>query len=241
MGLIKASDRLIVALDLNALVDAERLVESLSPAVKIFKVGSQLFTVGGPTIIDMIQRKGCKVFLDLKLHDIPSTVARTSRLIAKYGVYMFNLHTLGGLEMMRQARSAVDDEARGSGKDPPIIIGVTILTSIEEATLRTDLGSKRGLKEEILHLAGLGKEAGLDGVVASPKEVRAIRKAMGKDFIIITPGVRPEGWPSEDQKRVATPREAIDCGADYIVVGRPVIKAEDPIQAAQKIIEEIQD
>ncbi len=231
---------LIVALDVDEKASAERLLELLSPSVGIFKVGSLLFTACGPTIIEMIHRKGLKVFLDLKLHDIPSTVARVSRLITRYGIHMFNLHTLGGLEMMREARLSADEEAKSSKIYPPIILGVTLLTSMNEGVLRTDLGSKRGLEEEVLHLAGLAREAGLNGVVASPKEARVIRQALGRDFIIVTPGIRPAGWPGEDQKRVATPREAIDSGADYIVVGRPIIRAEDPMQAAQKIIEEIQ-
>ncbi len=232
---------LIVALDCDGKASAERLLEALSPSVEIFKVGSALFTACGPAIIDVIHRKGLKVFLDLKLHDIPNTVARVSRLITKFGVYMFNLHALGGLEMMRRARISADEEARSSKKDSPIILGVTILTSIDEGALRTDLGSERGLEEEVLHLAGLAGEAGLDGVVASPKEARVIRQTMGRDFIIVTPGIRPAGRPGEDQKRVATPREAVDSGADYIVVGRPIIEAEDPLQAAQRIIEEMGD
>lgn len=240
MSSVEMKGGLIVALDVDELADAQRLLELLPPSVGIFKVGSLLFDTCGPTIIDMIHRKGLKVFLDLKLHDIPSTVARVSRLITRYGVYMFNLHTLGGLEMMRRARHSADEEARSSKETPPIILGVTLLTSIDEGTLRTDLGSERGLEEEVLHLAGLAREAGLNGVVASPKEARVIRQALGKDFIIVTPGIRPAGWPGEDQRRVATPKEAIDSGADYIVVGRPIIEAEDPVRAAQKIIEEMQ-
>lgn len=235
----KTKDRLIVALDVDEFAGAERIVDLLCREISIFKVGSQLFTACGPTIIDMVHHKGCKVFLDLKLHDIPNTVAEASRLITKYEVYMFNLHTLGGLEMMRQARIHADNEAKRSGKIPPIILGVTILTSIDEKTLKADLGTQRGLEEEVLHLVRLARKAGLNGVVASPQEARIIRESIGRDFIIVTPGIRPSWCEKEDQRRTATPKEAIKNGADYIVVGRPIIKAEDPLLVARRIIEDM--
>lgn len=239
MEKIEASDKLIVALDCSEPSEAEGLLELLSPVVRRFKVGNQLFTAAGPAIVNMVLQKGCELFLDLKLHDIPSTVGRASRQITKQGVWMFNLHTLGGLEMMKEARRCSEAEAKNLGGKRPIILGVTVLTSMDEATLRSDLGIHRALEEEVLHLAGLAKEAGLDGVVASPGEIGIIRKSLGKEFIIVTPGIRPKGWMSDDQKRVATPREAKDYGADYIVVGRPIVRAEEPLRAAQEIIEEI--
>lgn len=232
-------ERLIVALDVQSLGEAEGLINRLIEAVKIFKVGLGLFTLYGPEAVKLVQRKGGRVFLDLKFHDIPNTVAHSVRSAAKLGVFMINLHVLGGLEMMTQALKAARDEARRLKLDRPKILGVTILTSLSEGDVK-DIGIGRKLDEEVLHLARMAKQAKLDGVVASPKEVSLIRKKLGKDFIIVTPGIRPV-WAKgkSDQKRIMTPKEAINLGADYIVVGRPIIEAKDPLKAAKRIIKEI--
>ncbi|KPK42286.1 MAG: orotidine 5'-phosphate decarboxylase [Omnitrophica WOR_2 bacterium SM23_29] len=237
-GLIE-EDRLIVALDVQSLGEAEGLINRLIPAVKIFKVGLGLFTLYGPKAVELVQRKGGKVFLDLKFHDIPNTVANSVKSAARLGVSMIDLHTLGGLEMMRQAVLTAKYEAERLKLDKPKILGVTVLTSLSEGDVK-EIGIGRKLDEEVLHLARMAKQARLDGVVASPKEVSLIRKRFGRDFIIVTPGIRPAWAKSKgDQKRIMTPKEAVKAGADYIVVGRPIIEAKNPLKAAKKIIEEI--
>lgn len=236
---LTGNEKLIVALDVRSLSEAEGLINRLIPTVKIFKVGLGLFTLYGPEVVRLVQRKGGKVFLDLKFHDIPNTVGYSVRSAARLGVYMVNLHTLGGMEMMRQAVCAAKDEAKRSKLDKPKILGVTILTSLSEGEIK-EIGVERKLDEEVLHLAIMAKQAKLDGVVASPKEVSLIRKRLGRDFIIVTPGIRPNWAKSKgDQKRIMTPKEAIKAGADYIVVGRPIIEAKDPLGAAKRIIKEI--
>jgi len=227
------NERLIAALDVRSLDEAKAMVDSLIPAVKIFKVGLGLFTLCGPAAVKMVNDKGGKVFLDLKFHDIPNTVASAVKSASDLSVFILNVHTLGGSEMMRKAAEAVKGiPAR------PKILGVTILTSMDQKAIN-GLGIEKSVEEEVLNLAMMAREAGLDGVVASPQETSAIRQKLGKDFIVVTPGVRPKWAAKGDQKRIATPAEAIRSGADYIVVGRPIIKADDPVEAARKIIEEM--
>ena len=225
---------LIVALDFPNLEACEKLIGELDGLVSIYKIGSELFTAHGWRAVDLVEKSGGKVFLDLKLHDIPTTVARTSAVIAQRGVFMFNVHTLGGLEMMREARKAVDQNSRAGKK--PFLLGVTILTSHSERSLSGELGIERPLKEEVLALARLAKQAGLDGVVSSPEETEFLRKEYGKDFILVTPGVRPSGSPVDDQARSLTPREALRRGAHYLVIGRPITQAPRPREAAQQIL-----
>lgn len=236
-----AESKLIVALDVTTDKEAFKMVDILKGKVKIFKVGYQLFMKYGPEIVMKINKKGMKVFLDLKFHDIPNTVASGVEAIVPLGVYMFNVHTLGGVEMMKSAAYAGTSVSLKLGIPKPIILGVTILTSIDQQILARELGIRRNISEHVVHLARLAKESGLDGVVASPLEVDLIRRECGDDFIIVTPGIRPlaEGEASDDQKRVLTPRGAVLKGADLIVVGRPVIKAGNPVESAAKIIEEI--
>lgn len=238
---VRKSEGLIVALDVPDLAGAEEVINRLNGLVKIFKVGLGLFTLYGPEAVNLVQKKGAKVFLDLKFHDIPNTVANSVRSAARLGVFMANVHTLGGVEMMRQAVYAADDEAKKLRLDRPKILGVTILTSMDKTDIN-EIGIDRDLEEQVLYLSKTAKESGLDGVVASPEEVSAIRKNLGKDFIIVTPGIRP-AWAKGkgDQKRIMTPKEAIEAGADYIVVGRPIIEAKDPLSAAEKIVEEIEN
>ena len=236
----KSTDKLIVALDVDDLNSAKEIVDKLYPIVNIFKVGSQLFTNIGPAAVELAKNKGADVFLDLKFHDIPNTVANAARAATRLDVFMLNLHVQGGFGMMKTAAIAVKEEAKRLNIKPPIVLGVTVLTSIGEKDLK-DLEIRKGVKSQVTYLAKLAKEAGLDGVVASAEEIQPIRWTCGDDFIIVVPGVRPEWAAKDDQKRTATPAEAIKLGADYIVVGRPILEAQDPKSAAEKIIKEINE
>jgi len=218
---------LIVALDVPSWLRATRLVDRLSPEVRYFKVGSQLFTLCGPRIIRFIRAKGGHVFLDLKFHDIPNTVANAVRAAADLGVAMMTVHAQGGREMLRAAVEAAS-AARRRGqrvRRPPDIVAVTVLTS--QASPQT--------QKEVLRLALLAKEAGCRGVVASVHECGRLRRLLGRRFLIITPGIRPTGAAAGDQKRVATPRQAVRAGSSYLVVGRPVVQAPDPLKVVCSI------
>ena len=232
-------ERLIVALDVDTKEKALGLVEKLKNDVKIFKIGSELFTACGPEIVADVENSGSGIFLDLKFHDIPNTVAKSVAAAVRLGVSIINVHALGGYDMMRKAAEAVAREAKALKIDPPKLIAVTVLTSTDENGLKK-IGIDGTMEKQVLKLAKLARDAGLDGVVASPSEAKLIRNDLGEDLIIVTPGVRPEWAAVNDQKRVATPKEAILNGADYIVVGRPVIEASDPAEAARKILKEIQ-
>lgn len=225
---------LIVALDFSDLESCRKLVKKLQGVVQIYKVGSELFTAHGWEAVEEIHRWGGKVFLDLKLHDIPTTVARTARVIASHGIFMFNVHASGGLEMMKQAKTAVDEISPKGVK--PLLVAVTVLTSLEEKILARDLGIQRPLREQVLALARLARSAGLDGVVCSPEETEFLRKELGKEFVLVTPGIRPSGSQKDDQSRILTPREAAQRGSNYLVVGRPVTAAPDPRAAASQIL-----
>lgn len=239
---IPADQRLIVALDVPSYSEAEKLIKDISGAVKYFKVGSQLFTACGPKIVELIKSQGGKVFLDLKFHDIPNTVAKAAVAAAELGVDMFNLHAMGGFEMMEEAGNAAIEACARLKRPKPVILGVTVLTSFDEATFSDVLGAPgRGIPEQVLHLAGLTKSAGLDGVVASPQEIELLRKNLQEDFVILTPGIRPLDAEAGDQKRILTPGQAIALGTDYLVVGRPITGARDRNAAAQNIQKEIQD
>ncbi|MDH7498873.1 MAG: orotidine-5'-phosphate decarboxylase [candidate division NC10 bacterium] len=233
-------EKLIIALDVETLQEAEKLIDLLRGKAGAFKVGSELFAAAGPAVVEMIHGKGEKVFLDLKFHDIPNTVAKAVVQACRLEVFMLNLHAWGGSEMMRAAAAAARRASANSKDSRPHLLGVTVLTSLDESILNKELGVHRPLREQVVHLAKMAKEAGLDGVVASPQEIREIRLACGKDFLIVTPGVRPAWAAAGDQKRTMTPREAVEAGADYIVVGRPILAASDPFSAASRIIEEIQ-
>lgn len=235
---MKAGERLIVALDVDAKEKALAIVGQLKNDVKFFKIGLELFSSCGPDIVGQIKRKGCEVFLDLKFHDIPTTVAKASAAVTGLGAYMLNVHAIGGYDMMKRCAEAVKLEALRLKIEKPKVIAVTVLTSMDQDAL-VKVGVTGTVKEQVLKLARLAKDAGLEGVVASPEEARVIREALGSEFIIVTPGVRPEWAATDDQKRVATPKEAIDDGASFIVVGRPVTAAEDPAGAARKIIREM--
>ncbi|MBI5048901.1 MAG: orotidine-5'-phosphate decarboxylase [Deltaproteobacteria bacterium] len=232
--IIKPKDRLIFALDVSSLEEVKKWVRLLKGYVGIFKVGKELFTACGPKVVDIIHNAGGEVFLDLKFHDIPNTVAKAGIVAAGLGVKMFNVHTLGGLKMMEAVREAVDKTCKKVGQ--PVILGVTILTSMNEKEMKL-VGIQGPIKKRVLILAGLAKKAGLDGIVASPLEVKDIKKKLGNDFITVTPGIRLPDSKPDDQSRAMTPKEAIHAGADYIVVGRPIRDAKNPLAAIKKIIE----
>ena len=232
-------DRLIVALDVHTENDAKRLVEQLGDSVNYYKVGMELFYgVGSKVLAWLTQSQNKKVFLDLKLHDIPNTVAAGLCSLMNHGANMLNIHAGGGFTMMKTAADRIKTEAERQNIERPKLIAVTILTSINEEDWE-GLGYQCPIREQVLRLAELAKKAGLDGVVASPQEAKAIRETCGEDFIIVTPGVRPAGAAINDQSRIATPAQALKNGASHIVVGRPIIAAEDPFKAATAIIEEI--
>ena len=233
-----AKERLIFALDVDSFVEAEQWVRQLHGQVGLFKVGKQLFTRCGPQVVDMVRREGGSVFLDLKYHDIPNTVAMATVEACRLGVRMVNVHALGGREMMARTVAEVDRIAPRGSAERPLLLAVTILTSSTEATLK-EIGIDRSVREMVPRLARLAQEAGMDGVVASPQEVDLIRAACGPDFAIVTPGVRPGFASLDDQKRVATPGEAISAGADYLVIGRPISAAADPVAAAALILDEM--
>jgi len=233
-----ARKHLIFALDVDSFEEAERWVKLLHAKVGMFKVGKQLFTRCGPEIVHMIRAEGGEVFLDLKYHDIPNTVAMAGVEACRLGAQMFNVHALGGLEMMQTTVAAANDWCAQHNQPRPILLAVTILTSSTEETLR-QVGIDKPVTEMVPRLAALAKQAGFDGVVASPKEVGLIRAACGDDFFIVTPGVRPSFAAANDQKRVMTPAEAIAAGASYLVIGRPISAAADPVAAADAILAEI--
>ena len=233
-----ARERLIFALDVDSFEEAQKWVKQLHTKVGLFKVGKQLFTKCGPEIVEMVRTEGGDVFLDLKYHDIPNTVAKAGVEACRLGAKMFNVHALGGLEMMQQTVTEVDAWCKANNTERPIMLAVTILTSSTEETLQK-VGIDRPVTEMVPRLAALAKEAGFDGVVASPKEVGLIRQACGADFAIVTPGVRPSFASLDDQKRVTTPADAISNGADYLVIGRPISAAADPVAAADLILDEI--
>ncbi|MCD6399931.1 orotidine-5'-phosphate decarboxylase [candidate division WOR-3 bacterium] len=234
---IEPKERLIVALDVGNLDSLKNIIDRLGDNIVYYKIGLELFTALGPTVIQYLKSLGKKVFLDLKLHDIPNTVARAVKAASNFGVDMMTIHTLGGFEMMESAQKA----SWRVGEGGPKIIGITLLTSLDEAFINDFLEIKRKLKDEVLKLASLALSAGLSGVVSSPQEVKEIKECCGNDFIVVSPGIRPEGYDTMDHARSATPKEAIKMGADYIVVGRPILNSENPLWSAKKILEDIED
>lgn len=231
-------DRLILALDVESPSAAEELVVTLREWVGTFKVGHQLYSSAGPAAVQMVKAHGARCFLDLKYHDIPATVARAGVAAMRLGVEMFNLHIQGGEDMMRACARACREEAAREGRTVPVILGVTILTSLNDEALH-QLGCERSVRHQVLRLARLAREAGLGGVIASPEEAREIKDTCGEEFLVVTPGVRPSWAHAGDHKRVSTPAGARESGADYIVVGRPIRDAADPVDAARRICEEL--
>lgn len=224
--------QLIVALDVATLEEAQAIVSRLKEDISIYKVGSQLFTACGPVVVRYLLKAGKKVFLDLKFHDIPNTVAQAVSAAVGLregdrGIFMCTVHTSGGAEMLRRAAAAATKTAQNIGVTRPLLVGITVLTSEEK---------RDNILKLVLEKARLAKESGLDGVVASCQEASMIRDKFGKDFVIVTPGIRPEGFQAEDQKRAATPQEAVASGSDFLVVGRPIIEADNPSDVTKRIL-----
>lgn len=225
--------RIIVALDYAAPAEALALVDRLDPASCRLKVGKELFTRGGPALIETLVRRGFEVFLDLKFHDIPNTVAGACAAAADLGVWMLNVHALGGRKMMEAARAAL-----AGLRTPPRLIAVTVLTSLSEQELG-EVGLSGTMEQNVTRLATLARQSGMDGVVCSPLETRVLRQLLGAGFSLVTPGIRPQGGDAGDQKRYTTPAQAIHNGSDYLVIGRPITAAPDPMQALRAINAEL--
>ncbi len=224
---------IVVALDYADAQDALQLASELDPSLCKLKVGKELFTTAGPHLVEQLQSRGFQVFLDLKFHDIPNTVGKACEAASRLGVWMLNVHASGGSAMMQAAREGVDK----SGQEP-LLIAVTVLTSMTQENL-TEIGIHTPLQQHALHLADLAHQAGLDGVVCSAHEANSIKKAISKDFVTVTPGIRPASASLDDQSRVMTPARALQMGADYLVIGRPITQAENPLLALQAIHQEI--
>jgi len=235
---IQARDRLIIALDVDRADEARRIVSETCEFAGGFKIGLQLFTSAGPEFVRELCESGLRIFLDMKFHDIPNTVAKAAVEATRLGVWMFNVHALGGNEMMRQAVYEVGEFCDRESVRRPKIIAVTILTSSSDDALG-EIGIEGTVEAQVLRLAGLARESGLDGVVASAAEAGLIRGECGHDFVIVTPGVRPKNASYFDQKRVMTPSGAVRSGADYLVVGRPITAVPDMVSAAAEILKEI--
>ncbi len=233
-------NKIIVALDVEELAQARDLVQCLQDEVGAFKIGKQMYTRYGPEVVQMIHDRGGRVFLDLKYHDIPTTVAKAAREVTRLNVFMFNMHALGGLRMMQQAVEAVREAAEGGTGVTPLVLAVTVLTSMGPEDLEP-LGLNAPVEELVTKLAALAKAAGMDGVVASPNEIQAVKERCGRDFLVVTPGIRPAASGSDDQKRIMTPGRAVQAGVDYIVVGRPIAQAADPAAAARAIAREMEE
>jgi orotidine-5'-phosphate decarboxylase len=235
-------NRIIVALDVDNADRALALADTLRGVVGAVKVGSQLFTAAGPRIVSQLIDRGHRVFLDLKYHDIPNTVAGAAAEAARLGVWLFDVHAGGGAAMMRAARESAHEAAARAGHAAPLVIGITVLTSFDQATLGS-IGVTRPVVDQVDALARLAKDAGLDGVVASPQEIGQVRRACGSDFVLVTPGIRPAAAdgakPKDDQARTMSAGDAVRGGASYIVVGRPIVAAPDPRAAAEALDAEI--
>jgi orotidine-5'-phosphate decarboxylase len=235
------AERLLVALDVDSMGEAAELLDGLSGVVTGCKIGSQLFTAAGPAAVELARKRDFRVFLDLKFHDIPNTVAGVVREATRLGVFMLNVHASGGTAMMRAAAESARAAAAEFKVARPLVIGVTVLTSLDRRALQLEVGVPATVEQHVVDLAVRAREAGLDGVVASPQEIRALRRALGPRWVIVTPGVRPlaRAAGADDQARTATPAAAVTAGADYLVVGRPIVQAPDPPAAARAILAEL--
>jgi orotidine-5'-phosphate decarboxylase len=230
-------DRIIIALDVQTKEEGIALVSRLREA-RTFKVGLELFTAEGPALFKKLRALRKDIFLDLKLHDIPNTVAGAVRSAFRHGAQMMTIHASGGREMMAKAAATAGEVSLELGRPKPILLGVTVLTSLKGAELE-ELGMSGDVAGQVLRLAGLAKEAGLDGVVCSPQEIEVLRREFGQDLVIVTPGIRPVWAAAQDQKRIMTPAEAVAKGADYLVIGRPITGAPSPQEAFLKVVEEL--
>lgn len=227
-------NRILVALDVDSTIEARTLADQLRGAVAGFKIGKQLFTSQGPAVVEELVARGDRVFLDLKFHDIPNTVAGAVRAATRMGVWMLTLHASGGSLMMRAAKAAADEEAARVSRPPPLVVAVTMLTSLDDAMLG-EIGIRGPISGQVERLALLAKDSGLDGVVASPREIGLIRKACGAGFTIVTPGIRGADDTKGDQSRTMSAAEAVAAGASFLVVGRPITGASSPRLAAERL------
>ncbi len=237
---LASQDRLIVALDMPDASSAMELVEKLGNLIFTYKVGIELFTAVGPEILKWLRQKGKRLFLDLKFHDIPRSVSSAILSAARNDVFMVNIHLSGGETMVRETVTKVKEISKKEEKKPPLIIGVTVLTSLLGDDLKR-MGINKDLEALVRDFAVMAEQNGLDGVVASAREARMIKENSGQNFLIVTPGIRLKEDSSGDQERVATPKEAIEAGADFLVVGRPITEAPDPCRITQKILSEIKE
>lgn len=237
---MQPSERIIIPLDVPSAERAAELVAVLRGRVGAFKVGLELVHSAGFEVFSRLRDAGAeRIFYDCKLHDIPNTAAGAGRAIGARGLWMVNIHALGGLRMMASAVTAVREGAAAVGETPPLVIAVTLLTSLTALELADELRVDSSVVDYVTRLARLAQEAGCDGVVCSPREVHAVRWACGKDFTIVTPGIRPDWADAGDQRRITTPREAIERGSDYIVVGRPITGSADPAASASRVADEV--
>lgn len=233
-------EKIVLALDVDNLEQAKELVLELKDYVGVFKVGLQFYTANGSEVFEFMKKEKVKFFFDVKLMDIPNTVAKASENIVRSGASFFNIHTLGGAEMMKASSDAAKKAAKESNQDSPFVLGVTILSSINDEILNNQLKIPHSSNDYVIELAKLAQQSGLDGVVASVWEAKAIKQACGDEFKVLCPGIRPEWSSKDDQKRLATPKTAIEQGADYLVIGRAVTNAKDRLDAMNKIYEEIE-
>jgi orotidine-5'-phosphate decarboxylase len=237
-----ANEKLFVALDFQESDEALAFVRTMGDRVLCYKVGSEMFTAEGPVLIEQLKGLGKKVFLDLKFHDIPNTVERVSRVVARLGVSIFNVHTSGGVPMMQRAAAACREEAKENNLPVPLVLGVTVLTSFDAGAYERCYPDFNGdLQAQVVHLAALAREAGLDGVVASPFEIVPVKERCGMEFKVLTPGIRPSSSVRDDQRRTMSPGEAMKRGADFLVIGRPITRASEPLNAAEEILAEIEE
>lgn len=230
---------IIVALDVATAAEAKRLVDELGDAVNIYKVGMELFYGTGPEAVHLVRNAGKKVFLDLKLHDIPNTVAQGAKALTRLGADFISVHAVGGTQMLQQTAEIVAEAAASQGLTRPKLLAITILTSIGQPQWQ-ELNFSGAISDQVIHLAKLAQQSGIDGVVASPQEAGHIRRACGEDFLIVTPGVRPAGSAINDQCRISTPSGAVKSGSDYLVIGRPITAAADPRASAEAIRREME-
>jgi orotidine-5'-phosphate decarboxylase len=231
----KIQNPIIAALDVPSAEQALKLAEQIAPAVGAFKIGKELFVAAGPDIVKRVRATGASVFLDLKFHDIPNTVAKAVASAVRLDVQMLTLHTSGGAEMMRVAEKSAQDTAQAIGKQPPLVLGVTVLTSSTNATL-AEIGCEADTEKQVVRLAQLAVTAGLRGLVCSPLEIVALRKILPAHIQLVTPGIRTGAEKADDQKRTLTPKEAMAAGASWLVIGRPISGAENPRAAAEAIL-----
>ncbi len=234
-------EKLILGLDIDDMGMVYTLIDKLAPSVKFYKVGLQLITKDGPRIVMTLKRKGLKIFYDAKFFDIPQTIYNACYEATRLGVNFVNVHSMGGIKMIKSAKQAIEDASNKLQIDKPKLLAVTVLTSFENKEIKNIFRTKFDIKKMVVHLARMAKKAGADGVVCSPKEIRLIRRECGKDFLIVTPGIRIGKIEKDDQKRIMTPYEAIKHGADYIVVSRPIMQAEDKVEVVEKIINQMQE